>query len=540
MRQLRLQVGIFVLSVVSLIGLSILIAQPASTSVPARQIGVANSPADSLDDGYDELPLGLQGLSMSSLVMLGLVHPPQAKAGSVEGLPPYQNPPLSAINWQDPVNISDYRGNMGNSNEPAAAMHPTNPFLALSGGNYIDPISTNNYVRIENSTDGGATWMRRIAPVSCSPSADGVPVWLAGGINRGSTALYSSLCRENDILHMKLSKSINEGIDWFAVNDTNINVDNCTPPGSGYGCNNDREYLWTDHNPTSPYYGRTYLTELLGSTDGDDDRPASYWTVGVRWTTDRGETWSPFVSLNDPGEYSSFANLNQFISLAIEPNGTIVAVWRRGKCCAPNARIQIDTENKVMWSRSTDGGVTFPTSGRIYTVPVQQSISWGSLSPGDANPPFAGFRWSDAPNVAADPVDGTLYAVWTAYRQPMQGTTAAVYLSRGTDDGTGLITWTAPVIVNNSYPNKYQFFPWVQVSKDHVVHVTYGAAIPSGTLNKQVAQFYVQSTDRGNTFTNPPFFLSGTFFEAFPFFFTDYNAMEIGGYDGQQGTIMTT
>ena len=114
------------------------------------------------------------------------------------------------------------------------------------------------------------------------------------------------------------------------------------------------------------------------------------------------------------------------------------------------------------------GGVTFPTPGTVVTVPISQSVSYNSSSPGE-------FRWSDPPNIAADPVDGTLYAVRVQYRVPNFNATAAVYIARGTPDAS---TWTTPIILDNSQPGEFQYMPWVSVSSDHAVHVTYGAAAP--------------------------------------------------------------
>ncbi len=184
-----------------------------------------------------------------------------------------------------------------------------------------------------------------------------------------------------------------------------------------------------------------------------------------------------------------------------------------------------------MWARSTDGGVTFQQgmSGTITTVPLEQSVSNNSISPG-------GFYWSDMPNIAADPVDGTLYAVWLQYRVPNDKTTAAVYLSRGTRDAA---CWTTPIVVSPNYPNKYQFMPWVQVSHDHTVHVTFGANAPTASSPLQVAAYYVQSTDRGLTFSSSPTQLSNSDFTA-QGFMGDYQAASVGGYTGLSETIMTT
>ena len=157
-------------------------------------------------------------------------------------------------------------------------------------------------------------------------------------------------------------------------------------------------------------------------------------------------------------------NHNHFPSLAIEPDGYVMTVWHRGACCNV-----ITTTNKIAWARSTNGGVTFPVSGTIATVPrPSPSNLTASRPPGSAGPTRPTSPPTPAPMASSTPV-------WTAFRVAGQPDTAGVYLARTTDSG---VNWTAPVLVDNSQPAKFQVFPWVTVSLDHVVHVTYTAAAP--------------------------------------------------------------
>src|SRR5438874_6951453 len=143
-------------------------------------------------DGFDALPPGLKARSMSSLVSMGLVRPPvPGKLEAVKGLKPYRNPPGVAIAWQPPVRMTNQVGLGYGANEPGAGMHPTNPFLALAGGNTYEPQPT--HANVENTTDGWLTWHSQTVP-NCSGYGDGVPLWLAANINDGNSAIYTSLC----------------------------------------------------------------------------------------------------------------------------------------------------------------------------------------------------------------------------------------------------------------------------------------------------------------------------------------------------------
>ena len=359
------------------------------------------------------------------------------------------------------------------------------------------------------TTDGGTTWLQRTPPQPSS-LGNGVPAWLDAGFSGGNAALFTALNAVSGTAELNLSQSTDGGVNWAALS-SNVSL-----PGFSH----DHPFLTANLNPGSPFYGRVYLAETLFDTA----QTGSYDTIAVRASTDHGSTWSTAQSSVNPNEFALGQNHNHFPSLAIEPDGYVMTVWHRGACCNV-----ITTTNKIAWARSTNGGVTFPVSGTIATVPQAQSIEFNSLSP-------AGFRWSDTPNVAADPgTDGLLYAVWTAFRVAGQPDTAGVYLARTTDSG---VNWTAPVLVDNSQPAKFQVFPWVTVSLDHVVHVTYTAAAPGPGGPTQIAHYYVQSSDGGQTWT-PPFQLSTTVYTAAGYM-GDYEANQAGGYSANNASILTT
>src|SRR5205085_1157574 len=94
----------------------------------------------------------------------------------------------------------------------------------------------------------------------------------------------------------------------------------------------DREYIWVDRNPASPFYGRAYVTEALFDSGGS----GSFNTVTLRWSSDNGTTWNPPSNLPSAlvpnNEFALGQNHNEYPSMGISPNGTIGYAWHRGAC----------------------------------------------------------------------------------------------------------------------------------------------------------------------------------------------------------------
>ena len=217
--------GLITWAVTSVDGTALGVSQHETSHSSSSSSSPPQSPAPAVprsDDGYDELPSRLKGFSYTTLVMAGVVHPvyvpvEQAAARKV----PYQQSTSTNITWSPPVNISNYSSGTFGSVEPSAAMHPTNSLLALSGGPWkLEQIRGQN--RIENSLDGGQTWIGRFTQNSCDFSSDGVAAWASELLNSGNTALYSEICI-NDVggdlrYYMRLNRSTDAGVTWAAFN----------------------------------------------------------------------------------------------------------------------------------------------------------------------------------------------------------------------------------------------------------------------------------------------------------------------------------
>jgi hypothetical protein len=120
--------------------------------------------------------------------------------------------------------------------------------------------------------------------------------------------------------------------------------------------------------------------------------------------------------------------------------------------------------------------------------------------------------------------------LWTQYRTANSAASAAIYLSKTTDNGAN---WSTPIIpYNNPNAGIFQGFGWVKVTADHTVHVTF---LGGTTSNTTAAQFYVQSTDGGATWS-APLQLSATTISTFAST-TDYIADDVK-LTGGQGAIL--
>ena len=164
------------------------------------------------------------------------------------GAPAVQRPPVarpaSTITWQPATN------NFGepDSDDIAVAVHPTDPLRALVGG----PRPTH----LLYTTDGGTTWQ---GAAGLEGVYGGVPAWVPGG--NGQSAVYVSLTQ------LSLQANLTPGPTGNALNfarTTDSGIHWSTPTTMTIpGVAENMPYLWADANPSSPYYGRMYLTVTM-------------------------------------------------------------------------------------------------------------------------------------------------------------------------------------------------------------------------------------------------------------------------------------
>jgi hypothetical protein len=393
-------------------------------------------------------------------------------------------------------------------NEPTIAVDPTSELKLIAGANdeQLQPPCGPGLVRgpaapandcsffpnvgtsgVYTSSDGGASWnngglLPGYSDTGGTLVSDGDPVIVfgpqpngAGGFSfaSGARAYYANLssfspgaASGNQAPELiAVSRSDDAGLSWM---DPVIAAN-----GNGFKFN-DKEDIWADKNPSSPFFGRVYVTwtQFRGSFFTFMAEP-----VMVVFSTDAGDTWST------PNQLSAAHNNRQLggrqgTVVRSGPDGTVYAFWEDG-----------DQSGSIMVvASSNDGGVhwTHPT-----TIANVRDL---------ADPiPGANFRTDSFLSAAVDQSNGALYAAWS----DATGGQGHIVLSKSTDKGA---TWNAPKTVSAA-ANGYAFFQGADVAKNGRVDVAYQALVASTTTygigNAKIDSYYTRSIDGGASFSTP-------------------------------------
>jgi hypothetical protein len=351
------------------------------------------------------------------------------------------------------------------NNEPNIVVDPTNPLHMITSSNDYGSCCDQYYTTF----NGGATWSTGNMSVSNPRKTGSDPVTAFD--RKHGVALHSSLnysfspsgeACDGDVV---VSPSPDGGLTWLkpAVVDDGVGCDL-----SKVQVFDDKEWIAVDNNPGSPHYGRAYVTwTAFVSHSGEYQSSA----IMESHSDDGGTTWSPAQAIS--GSSSTLCTFqvsgpagqcdeDQGSTIAIGPNGTVYVAF-------------INEQNNALWEpgdlfedqylvvRSTDGGAHWSSpsfvagmedGSRDYPVNV------------DGRQTLTGYQvrvWGLG-NIAASPIDGKLYIVFSDNRNGVHDsaspvTNSDVFIVSSTDQGQ---TWTAPTQVDTGAGD--QWFPWVDVN----------------------------------------------------------------------------
>jgi len=303
---------------------------------------------------------------------------------------------------------------------------------------FVDPTDNSKVLNSNNSTSWTGSTVGTLYGTSYLESTDfgltwGGSVQGAGGSNSGDPAAIINLSGRQYIgfIHSNsgqgVSYSTNGGVTWTSVLAG-------APTG---GTILDKNHLWVDNSPTSPYVGNVYdaWTDFNNGSD----------IYFVR-STDDGLSYSSTTNLSSAVAGSSH---DQGVNIQTGPNGEVYVAW-----------VAYDgwpsDETAIGFAKSTNGGASFPPATRIIT-----NIKGIRSSETSKNQRVNSFP-SMAVDISGGPNDGNIYIVWTNIGVPgtNSGTNRSIYMAKSTDGGT---TWETPVRVNqgNFQDGKEAYFPWI-------------------------------------------------------------------------------
>jgi hypothetical protein len=368
-------------------------------------------------------------------------------------------------------------------NETPITTDPTNPnhllagsndyFLTIKGSQIQERVPTGFFT----SFDGGHTWIDGQIPMgngSSGGNGDPSPAFDA----KFGTAHMAQLSAAFPLhapfaghIDVSVSTSYDGGVTWKPPVTVDIGQASIGPSANGVFL--DKEWLVADNNPSSPHYGRLYVTyDKLEFSKGTFLRSP----VMLSYSDDAGKSWSTPVEIS--GSNPTYCTANQgpagpagacdesFFSYgAVEPNGDVVvgfmnqqheAAWE-----VPN-----EFEDQIMTVTSHDGGVHW--SNPVHVADLEdggiESIKFTDYPAnvdGRATQTGFQFRTGSWGNLGLDPVTGKVYVVWTdnsdgAHDVPNPVTDTNVFMSVSSNEGA---TWSAPIRVTSSSTDKW--FPWV-------------------------------------------------------------------------------
>lgn len=326
------------------------------------------------------------------------------------------------------------------------------------------------------STNGGTTWTESVIPgvTACSGgfyqrSTDPWVSFSPNGVVHQLALSFNDLnvpFNEFDFDHALLaSRSLNGGQTWSAP----IVVRRDTAPSVF----NDKQTITADPTDEDLVYAIWDRLEFppseRASIVGSFNSGAFRGPIWFARSTNGGSSWEPAREIFDPGTISQTIG-NQIVVL---PDGDLVDIFNLIKIT--RGALPTGAFYNVAVIRSEDKGVTWGPqargSGKVDPIVIDRlgTVSIRDPETGDD------VRTGDIiPDIAVDPDNGNLYAVWQDARFS-GGAFDSIAFSMSTDGGS---TWT-PAIKVNATPtgipagNQQAFTPSVHVSDDGTVGVTY-------------------------------------------------------------------
>jgi hypothetical protein len=387
-------------------------------------------------------------------------------------------------------------------NETQVVANPNNPSIAIAAANdYV-----NGGVQIYRTTNGGQTWSTQFRSSATKETGD----FCGGGGDPALTyskrdhAFYlAQLCFFRAFLpsEVEVFRSTDNGMTWTPALRGAYPISNFSPTLSDFNpaLFYDKEQITVDNRPSSPHYGRLYVTYIKFHI-----RPngfSDYCPVQLAYTDNidpNGDgrlgdaSWKHTKVVPDaPGDDGVGPSANQGAQPVVDNQGGVDISYMSEDC---NTSI----DRAIFMRRSTNGGASFSTARRI-NKPGQ----WrDNPDPDDLLPP-KNARWpaSTSAPLVFDPTDNSLnYIVQNNINRATSG--ADISFTKSTDYGNTWSNMTTVSVTGAGTPApRDQFLPWMDVDPEGNLHAIWfdNRNDPNNLL---IQTFQGDSTDGGATWDN--------------------------------------
>ena len=269
---------------------------------------------------------------------------------------------------------------------------------------------------------------------------------------------------------MAVSRSPDDGASWKAP--VIVSSSSANPVDF-----NDKDYVWADANPKSPFFGNVYASWTLFIGNGNFGKSNTFEPEPIVFarSTDGGQTWSHIIRLTQSANNGAVGG-RQGSAIRTGPDGTVYVFWEGS----------LNRHSEQLVAVSHDGGTSF---GRPLPVAAVNDIP----------SPLGGssFRDNSFPSADVNQQTGALYVVWAN-----EEGTAPTALIKFTESDDGGLSWSAPRTVGGAAGVANAFFPSVAASPDGM-HVFVGwpaqtwkanGTPPGAGVVKQFAAFRVRTS----------------------------------------------
>ncbi len=336
-------------------------------------------------------------------------------------------------------------------NETAVAASLDDPAVAVAAAN--DYVSGG--VAVMRTSDGGAHWATtRVVPVfqgtndACSGGDPAV------SYSRRDHVFYlSQLCFFRTLAYSEVQVFVSgdDGRTWTggrtaARAASNFDYAKRTVDESVF---NDKEYIAVDNTPTSPHYGRLYVTytkfHVLPSGFSDYCPLQLSYTDTVNRLNPALTTFAHTpISPDAPGAKGVGSSANQFSVPVVEPDGTLDVGFVNEEC-------NTSYDPHLLFQTSTDGGATFLPHAVQIDKPGQYA-DFKDAARDDTLPPTK----VRVPNTISMVEQGGVLTYVYQNNVQRRRTQADISYQQSTDGGRH---WSDARFLTRA-PND-QFFPWI-------------------------------------------------------------------------------